>query len=64
MLGDASLAQAWPEVGGRSGREDQRGRSDDSKATSLITPFPVPIRPGPPLPGARTGLLGRLWRYP
>lgn len=40
MLEDASLAQAWPGVGGtKSGREDQRGRSDDS---SHLTNNPIP----------------------
>lgn len=57
------MAQAWPEVGGtRTGRKDQRSRGDDSshRATTLITPFPVPIRPGPPLPEVQAGLPGQL----
>lgn len=57
------MTQAWPEVGGtRTGRKDQRSRGDDSshRATTLITPFPVPIRPGPPLPEVQAGLPGRL----
>lgn len=62
MLEDPSLSQAWPGVRGRrSGREDQRDRSDNSSHLTN-NPFPLLIKPGPPLPGAQVGLPGRLWR--
>ena len=50
MLEDASLAQAWPGVEGRRpGREDQRGRSDNSnhltnnpiRSANLARPSPA-----------------------
>lgn len=45
----------------KTGTEDQRA-GVMTAATSLTTSFPVPIRPGPLLPGVQVGLPGRLWR--
>lgn len=39
-----------------------KGAGVMTAATSLTISFPVPIRPGPLLPGVQVDLPGRLWR--
>lgn len=52
------------EGGGEQGQVRKiKGAGVTTAATLLITPFPVLIRPGPPLPGAQAGLPRRFWRY-